>query len=66
MSKSTIEEQETGLPCRRQVSRRRIVTTCYFRADQLAGLRQLSEAEDVPMAALIRKSVDRLLREAGI
>ncbi len=45
------------------MSRRKVSTTVYLEQEQLKGLAELSRRRRVPMAALIRGSIDELLEK---
>ena len=46
------------------MSRRKVSTTVYLEPEQLTGLAELSRRKRVPMAALIRGSIDELLERS--
>lgn len=47
------------------MGRRLISTTVYLEPEQLAQLHEISEATEVPMAALIRRGVKLILERYG-
>lgn len=65
MSENTVLDPEAPLLVQR-IARPRVLTTCHLAPEQAEGLRKLAAQEMVSQAALIRRAVGHLLKEAGI